>query len=67
MGPLSAVVLAFWALMLFIAPGFGWWGPIKPVASAWISLIVFALVLVDAFFVRSGARLSAWLKRGQAQ
>jgi hypothetical protein len=39
--------------MLFMAPDFGWWGPIKPEAAAWITLIAYGLVLIDAFFVGS--------------
>jgi hypothetical protein len=64
MGPLSAVSLAFWALMIFIAPNFGWWGPISAKATAWISLIVFVLVLVDVFFVGSVRWIRTYRVRG---
>lgn len=54
MGPLSAVAVAFWLLM-FSAAQLAWW-TVSAKALGWIGIVVMALVLLDAFFVGSGAR-----------
>ena len=54
MGPLSAAAIAFWLIVLEMAPAFSWWGPVKPSVFGWITLIVVVLILLDAFVLGTG-------------
>lgn len=55
MGPLSAVAVSFWLLM-FSAAQLAWW-TVSAKALGWIGIVVLIIVLLDAFFIGSAARL----------
>ena len=61
MGPLSAVAIAVW---MFIV-GLNWLGAITASLHllGWLSIIVTIVILVDTFWVGSGARYSTWRGR----
>jgi hypothetical protein len=63
MGPLSAVVIAFYILMATVAPGWNWWA-VRPSVLAGIGLVVLALVLLDAFVIGSGRWVRRYRVRG---
>jgi len=64
MGPLSAVAVAvgffLWGLVT------GGWATISPKVLGVIFIIIAVLVLIDAFWARSGPRWSTW-RNGQRQ
>lgn len=64
MGPLSAIAVAFWLLM-FSAAQLTWW-TVSANALGCIGIVVMALVLLDAFFIGSGARWVAIRSSRQA-
>ncbi len=56
--------MSFWLVVLEAAPAFGWWGPVKPEVVGWVTLIVVALVLLDAFVIGSGRWVRSYRVRG---